>query len=428
MEECSRDNSINCSGDEESEDEDVKLAIKTSLEECQIKSKENTNKKEGAEEKLTREMDYKYVGLSLNDYIITSKGIGKLTQPPKENNDDIGKTTFKIDYDETIESVTLENLNFSLFKSIKVIVVNYLDKIFQLNYVVNINEDFDSFKHSFCDSYFLNPNAVAIIYKNNKLNKKDMKKKFGKDFDYNNDYVTILQAKTLPCIEKIDGHIDPHRAENLLCKFIFTVNVPITCQNLYFFRSLYPDRKCKYFDFEIFMVNASIENFCKEEVKEVTVKKKGKNKDVKESSDSQYNFDKIFKNSDKYDLISIKTIESINADNNESRYDSDDETYSDNSKSNKSDERDKILKKMAELSMDNITFLPETIYYVKYKVNVDRYDHILAVNFKSDRFKKFKMKNNFEISFHLPNNDKSKNYLYLGGIGYTVQTIFEKDE
>jgi len=385
------------------------------------------------EEKLTREMEYKYLDLLKNDFIITPKGIGKITQPMNENFDDIAKTKFKVDFDGKTENINLENLNFSVYKSINVYVVNYLNRIFKLNFTIDINQDFESFKEHFCDLYNLDLKTVALVYKNNKLNKKDLKKKFGKDFDYENDFVTVLQGETKPHIQKIDGYeYAVSLSEVETHKFIFTVNVPIICLSFFLFKATYSGCKCRYNDFELSIVTESIENFKNEDVKEVKTtsekKKKKKGGEASKNSDSIYSFEKLFKYPDKYNYETLKTVDAITADREDSD-DSDNDNESDSQSSSMSEKRKNIEKKCSEVNMDGIILQPETIYQVKFKLNTFHGD-VQTINFKSDKVKKFLMRDNFEITFHLPGNEKNpnRNILHFAGLEFTIQTIFEKFE
>ncbi len=415
----------------DSEDE-FQQAIKESLKEQEHKK---DDKKQDKDEKLSREMDYHWINLKKNDYIVTSKGIGLLTTDKQENSDDIGKTKFKVKIDSNKpESILLENLNYSLHKSIKVHLVNYLDKVFQLYHPVNVNDEFIDFKDDFCDFYNLNTDSIAIIFKNNKLGKKDLeKKKFGKDFDFNNDYLIILQAKTKPCVKKLEFyryHNSP--GESLNHKFIFTINVPITLQSLFLNRAHYRGCRCNYTEFELSVVNAPIENFKSDETKKESKEKKkvrGKKKQKKENAVSAYSFDKIFKSPDQYEFEKIKAIDMINADNfgddDEDSYNSDD-SY--NFDAEEKDDFKEMIKKKVELAMDDVVLSPETIYQVKFKLN-SYHETVECYNFKTEKMKKSFLKDGLEMIFHIPVNpqNSSRNILYFGGIGYTIQTMFEKD-
>ena len=424
------DQASNSNNSEYSED-DMQRAIKESLKDSKVNPESKVNTiKVIKEEKLTRELDYKYAKLKKNDLVITSKGIAKLTKEFEENNDDIGKTKFKFDLDGKTETLTLDSLNFSFHKSIKVFVINYLERIFQINYPININEDFESFKESFCSAYNLNEKSVAIIYKNNKLGKKDLKRKFGKDFDYNNDYVTILQAKAKPCINQLESYPTNNYLEEVpSIIMVFTVNVKIVCHGFFLFKASYSRNRCQYTDFEFSLVNTDIQGFKSQGTEDTKLagKEKKKKASTSEKSESAYSFDKLFKNIDKYEVESLNKIDIINADNEE---DDDNTDSGDESKSDDSQENEQ-LKKMIKVEMGNFVLQPETIYMIKFKINTFHND-VNCINLRNNKCKKFLLKNNLEVTFHIQentkNNNNQKNYLYFGGFDYTVQTIFDEDE
>ena len=426
----SRSVSVYSSQGSNSEENQIQKAIKASLEEVNTNEKIDKNliimKNEQKEEKLTREMDFCFNNFNKNDFLITPQGIGKIVKEIQEDtNNKIGKTNIKYEIDGKTQTTNLENLNFTLHKLIKVFVINYQDRIFQINFPININDDFEYFKHSFCIAYNLNEKSVAIIYKNNKLGKKDLKRKFGKDFDYNNDYVTILQAKAKPVLNIFELYpINARIKENETKKFIFMVNIKATCQYLYLFKAPYSGYKCVYNNFQFRKVNnIDIQSF-KTSDKEEQSKKKKESKKV----ESQYNFDKILKNSDNYDFETYKTVDYINADNNGNN--SDEDSDSENSIASK-DKKKRINSKTIEVDIDNIVLFPDTVYIVNFSINSSGYN-VGCLNLKSDKVKKY-IKDGFETTFYLQDSSSSeninaKNCMFFAGIGYTIKTIFDDEE
>ncbi len=288
--------------------------------------------------------------------------------------------------------------------------------MFQINFPINVNDTFQDFKDNFCNLYNISPNALAIIFNSNKLEKADLKKIFAKHFDFSNDFFVALQAKTKPCIQNYEFDRTSYSSSSQEIKFIFTVNIPVFCHSFFLYRAEYHDSSSDYYDIEFSIINEAIENFRSDK------KKDSKDKKGKKSSSIIYDFEKILRKPDSYEKSKIKKIKRIEGYNygddlSDDAYDSDKEE----------NEKIKIVKKkMVDLPMNDIMLKPETIYFMKFRLD-NHYNNIEAYNFRSDKIKKSYLKDGFEMTFQL-SEDSNRNYLFFGGIGYTIQTIFEKED
>lgn len=393
-------------------------------EECESNSdsqSESLSDKKGKTEKLTRELNFAFSDLSKNEFIVTPKGIAKIIQPFKENEKEFGKSKFKVEIDGKSEVITIDQMSYSVYKPIKIYVVNYQNRMFQLTQCVDINFTFGQFKEEFCNIYKISPKTIALIYKNNKLKEKDMSKKLGKDFDYENEHLIILQGN--PIIRKStfsDLSLCPwSQREWIDVKYIFLVNTHIHCSNIYFYKSYYQGCRAEYCQMEISEVDDNIQTYLSEgEVK--TGKKKSKENDA-----SSYNFDKIFKNPDNIKFTKLKTVDSLNAENVYTNdRDGDDDNSDEDSMYSVKQGIEEINKKMVSVELGN-DLVPNKIYYVKFRLNT-YYDTINSYNFKHERVKKSKLKDRLEVTFYMPPPaDQNYNSLFIGGLEYRVKTIFD---
>jgi len=116
----------------------------------------------------------KTYSLEKNDIILQNKGQSKIIEIIDEDDDENKK--FKLDTNGKKETIPYSNLEISVAKSLKLVIVTVENKIFELSYPVDINCTFESFYFQFCDDYLVNEKQVAIVFKNNKLSKKEKRK------------------------------------------------------------------------------------------------------------------------------------------------------------------------------------------------------------------------------------------------------------
>ncbi len=104
------------------------------------------------------------LGLKTNDYIVTPKGFGKITQDLMES-EELGITTFTVEFEgNQSEFIYFDEINYTVHKEIKVYVVNYLDKVFQINFSINVNDTFKEFYEKFCKFYNLDKTKVGVVF------------------------------------------------------------------------------------------------------------------------------------------------------------------------------------------------------------------------------------------------------------------------
>jgi hypothetical protein len=180
---------------EDQESEKSEQEVKTNF-------KNNKNTKNDFSSKYSRDTHNFFSDLKKGEFLIKKDSPKNSSEILKINNirdkDELNK--FKIhtksNKDEKIE-ITKDNISeFSLFKKIKIVLINYLNKIFEMYIPFNINYDFTQVKSDFCQSYNLDEELIAIIFKEKKISNKELSKfKLNKDFDFEKDFFIFIQAK-----------------------------------------------------------------------------------------------------------------------------------------------------------------------------------------------------------------------------------------
>lgn len=92
-------------------------------------------------------------------------------------------------------TVTLDTINeYTVYREIRVVYVNYLNKTKQLLYPVNINMSFEIFHKSFTSTYNCSEETISIIYKEAKVT--DLNEFNFSSFDFDNDYLILLEKSS----------------------------------------------------------------------------------------------------------------------------------------------------------------------------------------------------------------------------------------
>lgn len=88
-------------------------------------------------------------------------------------------------------TVTLDTINeYTVYRDIKILYINYLNQTKQLLYPVDINQSLKQFSKSFISTYKFEEETFSIIYKEVKVNLDDFNLF---SFDFNNDYLIVLE-------------------------------------------------------------------------------------------------------------------------------------------------------------------------------------------------------------------------------------------
>jgi len=380
-----------------------------------VKSDHNNNTKDV--EKNNEYIDEnRPVNLEKNDYIITSKGISKITDINDEDDPELMK--MKLDVGGKKETVYYRDLVFSIYRNVRIIVTTYDNKILDLQYPVNINLTFEDFLSKFCDDYYLLEKQVCIIFRGNKVSKKEKEKfKLNKDFDFDKDFILIVIGPSQECWMQINKCI---KRSEVNCfssfKYLIKVNKPIFLTGLYIFTAWYQDYVFTYKDFSFSVVNNMPDEFTKAEPKKDEKKKKSaKNDDIPAET-----FDSFFNAPEKFDMEVINNFDSLDVYREADEYNSESESERDEEYYEKKNLHNGKLHKV---EFDKYLMVPEKFYYVSMKAGSNSGN----VNFVSckvpNRVQNSKSVNDvLNVKIYIGNNQKET--LVIGGMSWIMKSCF----
>ena len=323
----------------------------------------------------------------------------------------------KLDINGKKETVNYRDLMFSIYRNIRTIVATYENKVLDLQYPVNINLTFEEFLSKFCEDYFLLEKQVCLIFRGNKVSKKEKEKlKFNKDFDYEKDFILLVIGPSQECYMQLNKCFKRSETNTFSTyKYLIKVDKPIFLTGLYLFAAWYQDYMVTYKDFSFSVVNNMPEEIVKAEPKKDEKKKKSLKDDLPPEI-----FDPLFNFPDKYDMELINSFDSLDVYREAEDYSSgsdserDEEYYEKKNLSNG---------KLHRIEFDKFLMIPEKYYFVSMKVGSNSGN----INFISckvpNRIQNSKSSNDIlNVKVYLGNNQKET--LLIGGMSWIMKSSF----
>lgn len=357
----------------------------------------------------------KNVILDKNDFIITSKGMSKIVEIIDE--DDEENVKYKLDIAGKKETIAYKDLVFSVSKSIRVIVSTFENKVYDVMYPANINCTFEGFLISFCEDYMLMDKQVCIVFKGNKLSKKEKEKlKFNKDFDFEKDFILCIVGPSDENYFQINKSIKRLNIKEWnTYKYLLKVSKPIFITGLYLFTAWYEENMATYRDFSFTQINNMPEDFNKPEGK-LKVKKKKLEKSEGPQAES---FDNFFQNPDNLENELLHNFDAVDVYREQNDYNEESE---DSDREDNYYEKQTMNNKMHRVDLEKHLLFPEKYYYITMKVGSNQ-SICLSSNKISNRvFSAKHDTNNLTLKIYLANGQKD--ILLIGGISYISKSCF----
>ena len=119
----------------------------------------------------------------------------KLTRKKKKGKNE---KEIKREKEKEKEKIEINQNNYEEYSSyhpIKVYYINYMNKNIQLNFLVNINSDFEDFCSNF-ESVNHIPSTIEIVYRNKKITSPSNYKFSPDEYDYEKDYIIVIELKS----------------------------------------------------------------------------------------------------------------------------------------------------------------------------------------------------------------------------------------
>lgn len=317
------------------------------------------------------------------------------------NREDLNKFQVKLNQENEndLNKISLEELKqmkeYSCQIEVKIIVINYLNKMFNINIHFPPFVTLELIKNRICDMYNCDKDNIEIIYQNKKLTKNQLETYVVSDLKNENSFtIYFIQLKPKSLFletSRSPGGVTIQRNSNKKCVLI--INVPISIHSFYLSRPRYESGYLEIHKFNIYEID---ENPIKYKVNEISRKK----------GDSRYKLpDNFFTNKYENCIFSYENIFSEYAD-----ISNDDELESTQNKL-----------KYKELETSELIFLTEKIYLID--ISCSGHDSITVERYSNKYTEMFELEDN-EITLDIILENKVKECL-IGGLNFTRISLFE---
>jgi hypothetical protein len=295
---------------------------------------------------------------------------------------------------------------FNTLKYVKVTLINYMNRVFEINLPFNINLTFESVKKHICKIYELNSDVIGVIFKEKRLNNKELSNyKLYKDYNFDKDSFTYVQSKyPKESFHFYNGSSNRKRYDNQafeMKRYLFVCSKTIRASAILFPKYNNDDGQM-FINFKIYQINENPKNF-----KKPLQKKKVENEAEKYKLDSF--FYKQFEDNEFANLISSGSTSYSYRENDRRSERSDDDDLEDSAEVFK-------LK-------DELNFYDDKLYGLEVEFK-------FTSNYRYYRFEEIKREKTFtsskdSCSAHIY-ADKPKSELLFIGLKFRGLTLFEK--